>query len=50
MWYNILVVGTPNREGGDERMSYIIDLFISIAASVAGNYICKWLDRDKHDN
>lgn len=28
-------------------VEYIIAFFISVAASVVGYYICKWLDRDE---
>ena len=33
-----------------ERMEYLITFVLSVAASVAGNYIRKWLDRHNSDN
>jgi len=30
-------------------VAYIISFVISVAASVVGYYICKWLDRDRSD-
>ena len=39
----------PRREGG-ANMQNLLNFLISIMASVAGNYINKWLNRDKKDS
>ncbi len=39
----------PQREGG-ANMQNLLNFLISIMASVAGNYISKWLNRDKKDS
>lgn len=40
----------PQREGGGANMQNLLNFLISIMASVAGNYISKWLNRDKKDS
>ncbi len=30
-------------------MEYIISFVLSVVASVVGDYVCKWLNRDKSD-
>lgn len=31
-------------------MEYIITIFLAVMAQVIGHYVCKWLDRQHHDN
>lgn len=31
-------------------MEYIITVFLAVMAQVIGHYVCKWLDRQHHDN
>ena len=41
--YNLLSASSVRKEV--ELMAYIVSFVISVAASVAAYYICKWLDR-----
>jgi len=44
--YHEIAVEAFQQKGGDS-VDIIIAFLISVAASVAGYYICKWLDRNK---
>lgn len=46
---DLLSTLNPQREGG-ANMQNLLNFLISIMASVAGNYISKWLNRDKKDS
>lgn len=35
---------------GGETMREVFDFILAVAAGVAGNYICKWLDGKKKDD
>ena len=47
--YNITAVDSFQQEGG-VSMQILADFLLSVAASVAGYYICKWLDRNHKDS
>ena len=47
--YNGLAV-YPKPTAGGANMQNLLNFLISIMASVAGNYISKWLNRDKKDS
>lgn len=47
--YNDFIVGFFRKEGGG-TMEYLVSFLLSVAASVIGSRISKWLDDDKHDN
>ena len=40
----------PTERGWYIVLEYILSFIISVTAEVSGYFICKWLDRDKHDN
>lgn len=44
--YHEIAVEAFQQKGGDS-VDIIIAFLISVVASVAGYYICKWLDRNK---
>jgi len=50
VWYNHNRCRHSQQKGGGELMQYIFTFLISVMAQVAGYFLCKWLDRDKHDN
>ena len=43
LWYNKLSASSVRKEV--DLMTLVTSFVISVAASVAGYYICKWLDR-----
>lgn len=45
-------VATPRQaqKGGVCLIDIVISFLVSVMASVAAYYICKWLDRDDHGN
>ena len=47
--YNRGAVDPFQREGGAVVYELLISFAVSVLASVAAHYICKWLDRDKHE-
>ncbi len=38
------------QEGGETVTDILITFLVSVLASVAGYYICKWLDSDDNDS
>lgn len=48
--YNGLAVYPKPTAGRGANMQNLLNFLISIMASVAGNYISKWLNRDKKDS
>lgn len=46
----IHMLSSAHRVGGGDFMSILIELIVSIAAQVAGYYLCKWLDRNLEKN
>lgn len=40
-------VNFQRKNSSKQKLSNILNFLISIMASVAGYYICKWLDRDE---
>ena len=50
--YDILISlsALPTERGWYIVLEYILSFIISVTAEVSGYFICKWLDRDKHDN
>ena len=43
LWYNVCAVDSLQQRGG-VQMDYLISFLISVGASIAAYYICKWLD------
>lgn len=49
---NITMLLSPiwQQKGGDTMTDILISFLVSVLASVAGYYICKWLDSDDSDS
>ena len=43
----MIMLSTLSSRKGVIHLEYIIAFLVSVLASVAGYYICKWLDRDE---
>ncbi|MBO4784740.1 MAG: hypothetical protein J5521_08345 [Lachnospiraceae bacterium] len=51
MLYNTIVVApTLTKEGGVILLDILASFLISVMASIAAYYICKWLDGKNNDN
>lgn len=48
MNYNIYAVDSFQQEGG-ASMEYIVAFIILVFASIAGYYVCKWIEKNKKD-
>jgi len=51
-WYNLHVVipQSGNRKGVNIMCDIITAFLVSVMASIAAYYICKWLDRNDNDD
>ena len=48
-WYTETLPSIYWQQKGGSEVFHIIGFLMSVAASVAANYICKWLDRHEKD-
>ena len=46
----LTVYPIPHSGKGVCNMSNVLNFLVSVMASVAGYYICKWLDRNRKDS
>lgn len=46
----MLLLSTLSSRKEVSLMEYILAFLISVLASIAGYYICKWLDKDKRQH
>ena len=44
------MLSSAHRVGGGDFMQELINFIIAVAAQVAGNLLCKWLDSKKIDD
>lgn len=47
--FNVVVLQSGNRKEV-LLLEILVSFFVSVLASIAGYYICKWLDGDDGDN
>ena len=50
-WYNddaaLPQSGLPGSGKGVDALDFLLDFFVSVGASIIGNYVSKWLDRHR---